>query len=101
MAYLSLNTLEAVDFGGKECMPQLDAETKLRLSQIKNYDNKAIESLASAFPDDEDYVRSFLHNMTRIDIQLLHAYLLGGATMVESIRGQISNVMQSAVKEDK
>lgn len=101
MAYLSLSTLEPVDFGGKECAPSLDAETKLRLSQIQKYDGKAIEALASAFPDDEEYVKEFLGNMATIDIQILHAYLLGGQTMVESIRGQLSNVMDSVAKEDK
>ena len=101
MAYLSLNTLEAVDFGGQECTPKLDAETKLRLSQIKKYDPKAIETLASAFPNDEEYVKSFLEKMTAFDIQILHAYLLGGPNMVDSIRKQIGDAIESAVKEDK
>lgn len=101
MAYLSLNTLEAVDFGGRGCTPKLDAETKMRLSQIKKYDAKAVETLATAFPDDEEYVRSFLSSMTAIDIQILHAYLLGGPTMVDSIRSQLGNAVEMAVKEAK
>lgn len=101
MAYLSLNALEPVEFGGRECAPRLDAETKMRLSQIKQYNAKAIEVLASAFPDDEDYVEEFLGGMTVIDLQLLHAYLLGGQTMVESIRGQLNGAMDSVMKEGK
>lgn len=101
MAYLSLNALEPVDFGGRECMPKVDAETKLRLSQIKDYNSKSIDVLAMAFPDDEEYVKEFLAEMTTIDIQLLHAYLLGGPTMVEAIRQQLGNAMSNAIKESK
>lgn len=101
MAYLSLNTLEPVDFGGRECVPKLDTETKLRLSQIKKYDSKACEVIATAFPDDEEYVKGFLANMTTIDIQLLHAYLIGGPTMVDAIRQQMGNAMSNAIKEAK
>lgn len=101
MAYLSLNTLEPVDFGGRECTPKLDTETKLRLSQINQYNAKAIEVLASAFPDDEDYVEKFLGEMTTIDLQMLHAYLMGGQTMVETIRGQLGDAMSKAIKEGK
>lgn len=101
MAYLSLNTLEPVNFGGRECKPKLDTETKMRLSQIKQYNAKAIETLASAFPDDEDYVKGFLASMTEIDIQILHAYLLGGPTMVETIRTQISNKVGAIMEENK
>lgn len=101
MAYLSLSTLEPVDFGGRECTPKLDTETKLRLSQIKKYDARACEVIATAFPDDEDYVKGFLANMTTIDIQILHAYLLGGPTMVETIRKQMGNAINNAVTEAK
>lgn len=89
MAYLNLNTLEAVNFGGKECMPEINAETKMRLSQLKKYDEASYAILAAAFPADEDYVKEFLPKMTTIDLEILHAYLMGGPTMVESIRRQM------------
>lgn len=83
MAYLNLSAIEAVNFGGRECMPKIDAETKLRLSQIKKYDENDLKLLASAFPEDEKYVLEFLGRMATIDIETLHAYLIGGPTMVE------------------
>lgn len=101
MAYLSLNALEPVDFGGRECMPKVNAEMKLRLSQIKDYNSNSIEVLAMAFPDDEEYVKKFLRDISTIDIQLLHAYLLGGPTMVESMKSKIGSVMDSTIKEGK
>lgn len=101
MAYLSLNTLEPVDFGGRECKPEINAETKLRLSQIKKYDTKAIETIAEAFPNDEEYVKGFLDNMVVVDIQLLHAYLLGGPTMVQALKDHVDNAMSSVVEESK
>lgn len=89
MAYLNLNSLEAVNFGGKECMPDINTETKMRLSQLKKYDEASYAILAGAFPADEDYVKEFLPKMTTIDLEILHAYLMGGPTMVESIRRQM------------
>lgn len=91
MAYLNLNTLEPVNFGGRECTPDINTETKMRLSEIKKYDESAFGVLAAAFPNDEEYVRDFLSKMTTIDVEILHAYLVGGQTMVESIREQMSN----------
>lgn len=102
MAYLNLNKMvEPVDFGGKECMPKIDAETKLRLSQIKNYDETSILVLASAFPDDESYVRDFLKDMSMLEIQELHAYLIGGARMVEILREQFKKAFDSAMGGEK
>lgn len=101
MAYLNLNTLEPVNFGGKECTPQINAETKLRLSQITKYDTATNAVLASAFPDDEEYVKDFLGNMTVIDVQILHAYLMGGPTMVESIKSQMAQAMKLGSNENE
>lgn len=89
MAYLNLNTLEPVNFGGRECTPEINTELKMRLSEIKRYDESVYPILASAFPNDEEYVKGFLSKMTTVDIEILHAYLVGGATMVESIRKQL------------
>lgn len=96
MAYLNLNTLEAVNFAGRECMPEINAELKLRLANIKNYDEESCAVLASAFPKDEGFVRDFLKKMTTVDIEILHAYLMGGATMVESIRKQLDGALGEA-----
>lgn len=91
---LSFNGLEPVEFGGKECTPKLDTETKLRLSQIKEYDESVDEVLVAAFPDDEAYVKDFLKNkMTVFDKQILHAYLLGGDTMVKNVLNKIEGAM--------
>jgi len=100
MAYLNLNAIEPVNFGGKECMPKIDTETKMRLSQIKNYDAKAQEVLASAFPDDEEYVKEFLSRMATVDMQTLHAYLLGGPTMVEAIQNKMKNLIEDVEKQE-
>ena len=101
MAYLNLSAIEPVNFGGKECTPKIDAETKLRLSQIKNYNKKDCEVLASAFPDDEDYVLEFLSRMATIDIQTLHAYLIGGPTMVETMLNSVEKRLDSAMEGEK
>ena len=90
---LSFNGLQPVAFGGKDCTPRLDAETKLRLQGIKTYDQSANEALAAAFPDDEEYVKEFLTNsMTVFEKELLHAYLLGGEKMVGLMMDKISNI---------
>lgn len=93
MAYLNLNTLEPVNFGGRECMPNITTELKMRLSEIKKYDGTVYPILAAAFPNDEEYVKNFLPKMTTIDIELLHGYLLGGPTMVESIKKRIEGAL--------
>lgn len=93
MAYLNLNALEPVNFGGRECTPDINTETKMRLSGIKKYDESVYPILASAFPNDEEYVEEFLGKMTTVDIEILHAYLMGGPTMVESIKQQINTAM--------
>lgn len=101
MAYLKLNTLEPVDFGGRECAPQINAEVKLRLSRIKKYDEEALSVIAEAFPDDEEYVRNFLDKMVTMDVQTLHAYLLGGQTMVETLTEQMNNALSSITEKEK
>lgn len=94
---LSIDGLEPVSFGGKTCEPKIDAEIKLRLAEIKNYDETSDEVLAMAFPKDEKFVAEFIKNkMTVLDKQKLHAYLLGGdimvATLMEKIKGVTPDV---------
>lgn len=100
MAYLNLNAIEPVNFGGRECTPKIDTETKMRLSLIKEYDEKAQTTLASAFPDDEEYVKEFLSRMATVDMQVLHAYLIGGPTMVEAIQNKVKKAVEEAEKQE-
>lgn len=98
MAYLNLNALEPVNFGGRECTPDINTEMKMRLSDIKKYDEAAFTTLAAAFPNDEEYVKDFLPKMTTVDVEILHAYLVGGPTMVESIKNQLGNALNTEAK---
>lgn len=93
---LSFNGLEPVTFGSKECVPKITSETELKLSQVKKYDKETDEILASAFPEDEEYVKGFLDNMTMIDKQILHAYLVGGDTLVTTTMEQIKGALKNA-----
>lgn len=96
---LDFNGLQPVGFGGKECKPELNTELKLRLSQIKNYNDEADEVLASAFPKNEAYVKKFLsENMTVIEKEMLHAYLLGGDQMVAQVQAKITQTFEEAMK---
>lgn len=94
---LSFNGLEPVTFGSKECVPKITSETELKLSQVKKYDKETDEILASAFPEDEEYVKNFLSNtMTMVDKQILHAYLVGGDTLVTTTMEQIKGALKNA-----
>lgn len=78
---LSFNGLQPVDFGGRNCEPKINAELQLRLGNIRNFNEEADDVLASAFPNDYDYVRDFLRNrMTTIEKETLQVYLIGGDT---------------------
>lgn len=95
---LSFNGLEPVTFGDTECTPKINTELKLRLSQIKEYNTETDEILASAFPDDEEYVLEFLREkMTNFDKQTLHLYLVGGDMMVNRVLAQVDETMRGAV----
>lgn len=93
---LSFNGLEPVTFGEKECVPKITAEIELKLAQIKRYNKEADEILASAFPDDEIYVQSFLSKMPMLDKQVLHAYLVGGQTLVNTTLEQVHGAIKNA-----
>lgn len=98
---LSFNGLEPVTFGGKDCTPKINTELKLRLSQIKEYNDSADEILASAFPDDESYVLDFLKNkMVALEKQTLHLYLMGGEMMVSKVLNRLDDVMNEGAKNE-
>lgn len=91
---LSFNGLEPVEFGGKDCVPRITTEIKMRLADLKDYNDATDEVLASAFPNDEAYVKDFLRDkMTVFDKQLLHAYLMGGESMVKAIQNKMDGVI--------
>lgn len=91
---LSFNGLEPVTFGQKDCIPKITTEIKMRLADLKDYNDTADEVLASVFPNDEVYVRDFLREkMTVFDKQTLHAYLLGGESMVRALHNKIEGVV--------
>lgn len=97
---LSFSGLQPVEFGGKDCTPKIDTELKLRLSQIKAYNEADDDVLASVFPDDEAYVKDFLKNkMTVLEKQTLHAYLLGGMTAVNTLMDGIKDSLRKVVNE--
>jgi len=97
---LSFDGVQPVKFGGKECTPKIDTETKMRLADIKKYDSEADRVLAAAFPNDEEYVYKFLkEKMTLLDKETLHGYLIGGDTMVETIKNEIHNTIKEASKK--
>ena len=79
---LSFSGLQPVRFLDRECTPvKPDAELQLRLENIKTYNEEADEILASAFPNDREYVLNFLrNNMTKLEKEELCLYLLGGET---------------------
>lgn len=102
---LSLNGLEPVEFKGRVCRPFINAELRLRLTEIKNYGDSANDILASAFPDDEEYVRNFLKNAPAIEKEILHAYLVGGDTatkaVIDSLESGIRKTMNDAMRDEK
>ena len=102
---LSLNGLEPIEFKGKACRPVINAELKLRLTQITNYGESADSVLASAFPDDEDYVRDFLRNAPTIEKEILHAYLVGGESaakaVIDGLEGGVKKAIDNAMKGEK
>lgn len=83
---LTFNGLQPVRFGGRDCTPKLDVEIQLRLQNIQVFNDEADEVLASAFPNDTEYVRNFLRDhMTVMEKEKLQVYLIGGETGLENM----------------
>lgn len=99
---LTFEGIQPVEFGGRACTPKIDAEIKLRLTNINDFNEKADEILASAFPDDEKYVRKFLREkMSVLDKEMLQAYLIGGPNALEIVQRQIDSVFEKGIGGDE
>lgn len=97
---LSFKGIDPVEFGGKTCIPSINAETRMRLATIKKYGPETDSILASAFPDDEVYVKDFLNNrMTVFDKVKLHAFLMGGEEMVATVVDELGKKLSEQVSE--
>lgn len=99
---LTFEGIQPVEFGGRACTPKLDAEIKLRLTNISDYNEKTDDVLASAFPDDEKYVRKFLkEKMSALDKQMLQAYLIGGPSALEIVQRQIDSAFAKGMEANE
>mgnify|MGYP006908796181 CR=1 FL=1 len=101
MAQLSFDGIQPVRFGGRDCTPSVDAELRLRIQSLKfgtdADEAHADETLAKAFPEDEEYIREFLGNqMTPFEKQQLQAYLLAGAAGIRMINNTITEAIKGA-----
>ncbi len=94
---LSLNGLEPVEFEGRACTPVINTELKLRLTQITEYNEAADLVLASAFPNDEEYVRNFLQKAPVVEKEILHAYLVGGERAAKAAIDGLEDGVKKAI----
>ena len=95
---LHFNGLEPIDFKGKLCEPKLDAEKKLRLSNIKFETEEQIREaddiLASCF--DDEYAKNFIRNkLSNDDKIVLRTYLCNGETGLN----RLSTVTEGAIEK--
>lgn len=98
--------IEPVEFGGKICIPKIDADKRLRLSQLKfgtEAENaKANKVIASCFPDDEEFVEDFLTNQIGdSDRQVLALYLRGGQRALDAYNDAVNRLMAEALADAK
>lgn len=102
---IHFNGLEPIDFKGHECEPKIDAEKKLRLSNIKfetaEQIREADDILASCF--DEDFAKSFIREKLSTDDKIvLKTYLVNGETglnrLSEITNGAIEKYINRAIE---
>lgn len=95
---LTLKTIEPVKIDDKSCAPKVNAEQRLRLSEVKldteEERAEAIKLIASCFPADEKYVAGKLEQMMTFDIQRLQAYLMAGDTGLDMIDRALEKAME-------
>ena len=103
---LHFNGLEPIDFKGHMCEPKIDAEKKLRLTNI-NFDTAenarvADDILASCF--EEDFAKSFIREKLSVDDKVvLKTYLTNGETglnrLSKATDGAIEKYITRAMEE--
>lgn len=103
---LKFSGIQPVQFGAKDCTPEINAETRLRLEragfETQESTKKAEEILASCFPDDEAYVLEFIRTkMTTTDKQILKAYLTGGDRAVTLFEDAVRDAIKTSVNKTK
>lgn len=103
---LHFNGLEPIDFKGHLCEPKIDAEKKLRLSNIKFDTAEQIQEadyiLASCF--DDEFAKSFIREKLSTDDKVvLKTYLTGGETglnrLSKATDGAIEKCITRAMEE--
>ena len=99
---LKIAGIEPVELGERKCMPRMDADKRLRLSQLnfktKTDLAKAAEVIASCFPNDEDYAREFLTNYAGpTDMQLVALYLQGGQKALDIYQQTYDRLIDEAM----
>lgn len=102
---LNFNKTRNIQFGKVIVdVPVLGQKDKLKLQQI-NLDTeagrqKAIESIASVFDSETDYIKEFMSkNMTEFDIARVQAYIVGGDSMLETFDKQLEKEFDKAIEE--
>lgn len=103
---LKIAGIEPVELGERKCMPRMDADKRLRLSQLKFKTKtdlaKAAGVIASCFPDDEDYVSEFLANYVGpTDMQLVALYLQGGQKALDIYQQTYDRLIDEAMERAK
>ena len=97
---LHFNGLEPIDFKGHMCEPKIDAEKKLRLSNIKFETTEQIreadEILASCF--DDEFAKSFIRDkLSTEDKVVLKTYLVGGETGLNRLSKATDGVVEKYI----
>lgn len=101
---LKIAGIEPVELGERKCMPRMDADKRLRLSQLKFKTKtdlaKAAEIIASCFPSDKDYAEEFLKNYAGpTDMQLVALYLQGGQKALDIYQSTYDRLMNEAIEK--
>ena len=97
---LHFNGLEPIDFKGRLCEPKIDAEKKLRLSNIK-FDTaeqiaEADSVLGSCFED--EYAKEFIRDKLSTDDKIvLRTYLVGGETGLNRLSKATDGVVEEYI----
>lgn len=101
---LKIAGIEPVELGERKCMPRMDADKRLRLSQLKFKTKqdltKSAEVIASCFPSDKDYAEEFLKNYAGpTDMQLVALYLQGGQKALDIYQSTYDRLMNEAIEK--